>query len=56
MQNRGFLNRNIGFQGGIPPYFLGNKGYPDLSWMLIPHKDDGRKHSVLEQLFKKQHS
>ena len=37
---------------GFHPYLLGDKGYPLLTWIMVPYKDD-RPLSVLEKLFNK---
>jgi hypothetical protein len=42
-------------QDGIPPYLLGDKGYPLLSWILTPFKDDGQPRSIIERIYNKKH-
>jgi hypothetical protein len=41
---------------GIKLYVIGNKAYPLLPWMMVPHKQTGVLHSMLETLFNKQFS
>ena len=43
------------YQDGIPPYRLVDKGYPLLSWILMPFKDDGRPRSLVETYYNKCH-
>jgi hypothetical protein len=35
------MNVDSGYQDGIPPYLLGDKGYPLLNWIIVPFKSDG---------------
>jgi hypothetical protein len=53
--HRGLMNVDAGYQEGIPPYLLGNKGYPLLSWLIVPIKDDGQPCSLAETYFNKRH-
>ncbi len=39
---------------GIRPCILGNKGYPFLPWLMVPHKQVGVCHTILETLFNQQ--
>jgi hypothetical protein len=41
---------------GIKLYIIGNKDYPLLPWMMVPHKQTGVLHSMFETLFNKQFS
>jgi hypothetical protein len=43
----GFFDMATGSQDGLPPYLFENKGYPLLSWLMTPHKEDGEHHSIL---------
>lgn len=43
----GFFDMAIGSQDGLPPYLFEDKGYPLLSWLMTPHKEDGEHHSIL---------
>jgi hypothetical protein len=53
VQRRRILNDMNGVQHeGFSPYLLGDKGYPLLSWLMVPHKDD-RPLIVLERLYNK---
>jgi hypothetical protein len=53
VQQRRILNDINGVQHeGFSPYLLGNKGYPLLSWLMVPHKDD-RPLSKVERLYNK---
>jgi hypothetical protein len=38
----GLMNVDSGYQDGIPPYLLGDKGYPLLNWIIVPFKSDGQ--------------
>jgi hypothetical protein len=38
-------------QDGIPPYLLGDKGYPLLSWLMTLHKENGEVYLVLQLLY-----
>ncbi len=42
-------------QDGIPPYLLGDKGYPLFMWFITSHKEDGEVHSVLQLLYNHKH-
>jgi hypothetical protein len=50
-----FFNE-LGLHKGIKLYIIGNKGYPLLPWMMVPHKQTRVFHSMLETLFNKQFS
>jgi hypothetical protein len=52
-QYHGF-NAERGCQDGIPPYLLGDKGYPLLDWLVTPHEEESN-HNVLQQLFNRKH-
>jgi len=43
-----------GCGNGIPPYLLGDKGYPFINWIMTPYKEDGH-HIVLKLLYNKKH-
>ncbi len=42
-------------QNGIPPYFLGDKGYPLFPWLMASHKEGGEVHLVLQLLCNRKH-
>jgi hypothetical protein len=53
VQQRRILDDINGVQHeGFSQYLIGDKGYPLLSWFMVPHKDD-RPLSVLEKLYNK---
>jgi hypothetical protein len=52
---QGFFDMATRSQNGIPPYLLGNKGYPLLPWLMTLHKEDGEVHSVLQLLYNHKH-
>jgi hypothetical protein len=52
---RGLMNADSGFQDGIPPYLLGDKGYPLLNWIIVPFKSDGQPRSLAETYFNRSH-
>jgi hypothetical protein len=53
IQHHRILNDRNGVQHeGFFPYLLGAKGYPLLSWLMVPHKEV-RPLSVLERLYNK---
>lgn len=43
VMHQDLLNFNWGCQDWLPPYILGYKGYPLLSWIMVSHKE--REHS-----------
>jgi hypothetical protein len=43
------------YQECIPPYLLADKGYPLLSWMMTPFKDNGCPYSLAESYYNKRH-
>jgi hypothetical protein len=43
VQYNGLFETNKGFQHGFPPYLLGDKGYPLISWIMKPFKEEGHK-------------
>jgi hypothetical protein len=53
VQHRRILNDRHRVQHeGFSPYLLRDKGYPLLSWLMVPHKED-RPLNVLERLYNK---
>jgi hypothetical protein len=53
--NRGLMGVESGYQNGIPPYLLADKGYPLLNWIMVPFKDDGQPRSLAEGYYNKRH-
>jgi hypothetical protein len=49
------MHTNNGFQDGIPSYFLADKGYLLLNWMLTPFREDGVPRSLVELVYNKRH-
>jgi hypothetical protein len=41
-------------QNGFAPYFLDDKGYPLISWIITPYPKKGQ-HFVLELLYNRKH-
>ena len=37
---RGLMNRDMGMLDDIPQCIIGDKGYPCLSWLLVPFKSE----------------
>jgi hypothetical protein len=54
--NGGFLHGCLERTTDIPPYILGDKGYPLLPWLLTSFKDGRRQRTVLELLYQEYHS
>ena len=52
---RGLMNADSGYQDGIPPYLLGDKGYPLLNWIIVPFKSNGQPRSLAETYFNRRH-
>ncbi len=42
-----FAFNNSTFQHGVPPYFLSDKGYPLVTWITTPFKEEGQ-HTIME--------
>lgn len=38
---------------GFSPYLIGDKGYPLLNWLMVPHKLDGQPLTVSQKLYNK---
>lgn len=52
---QGLFEPNTGTDG-IHPYLLGDKDYPLLPWLMVPHKQfAAAQHIVLETLYNKHH-
>jgi hypothetical protein len=50
----GLFNYEHRSQNGICPYIFGDKDYPFLPWLMIPHKHvTFVKHTILEVIFNK---
>jgi hypothetical protein len=52
---RGLMNVDSGYQDGIPPYLLEDKGYPLMNWIIVPFKSDGQPRSLAETYFNKRY-
>jgi hypothetical protein len=55
VHQRRLMHIENGCQDAIPPYLLGDKGYPLTSWLLTPFKEEGEPRSVAEELYNKRH-
>jgi hypothetical protein len=55
VMHRGLLSTTTGSQDGFPPYLLADKGYPLLSWMMTPFKEDGEPRSLAQTLYNRRH-
>jgi hypothetical protein len=60
---RSILYKHAQFQGmfnvnkatkGIPPYLLGDNGYPLINWIMAPFKKN-RYHMILKLLYNRKH-
>ncbi len=49
-----FTFNNSTFQHGFPPHFLSDKGYPLITWIMIPFKEEGQ-HTTMELLYNRKH-
>ncbi len=49
-----FASTNSTFQHGFPPYFLSDKGYPLILWIMTPFKEEGQ-HTIVESLYNQKH-
>lgn len=50
--HHGLFHFDHGFQNGIYPYIIGDKGYPLLPWLVIPHKHNATtKHTLLKAFY-----
>jgi hypothetical protein len=49
------MSLHSGYQDGVPPYLLGDKGYPLLSWIMVSFKFDSQPRSLAETYFNKRH-
>jgi hypothetical protein len=41
-------------QNGFAPYLVGDKGYPLISWIMMPYNEEGQ-HLILEFLYNMKH-
>jgi hypothetical protein len=51
----GLMSTDGGYQEGVTPYLLGDKGYPLLSWIMVPFKDNGQPRSPAQTYYNKRH-
>jgi hypothetical protein len=49
-----FLNVNRSNLDGVHSYFLGDKGYPFINWVMTPFKEEDQ-HTILKLLCNKEH-
>ncbi len=53
-QHMGLFDITRGSQHEFPHYILGDKGYPLISWIMTPFKEDAN-HTILKFLYNKKH-
>jgi hypothetical protein len=51
--HQSLMGYDQGFQNGMPPCIIGDKGYPYLPWLMTPYKEDGCSLRIVQRLYNK---